>query len=66
MREEELTELVRRIQRRQTEQQSVELKAVKEGFPKRIYDTLSSFSNQDEGGIIVFGVSERDGFVAVG
>lgn len=66
MREEELVELVRKVQHRQTELQTVELKAAKEGFPKRIYDTLSSFSNQDEGGTIVFGISEKDGYGVVG
>ena len=66
MREEELIDLVRKVQRRQTEFQTVELKAAAEGFPKRIYDTLSSFSNQDEGGTIIFGVSEKNKYDAVG
>ena len=66
MREEELTSLVRKVQQRQTEFQTIELKAAEKGFPKRIYDTLSSFSNQDEGGTILFGVSEKDGYDAVG
>lgn len=30
------------------------------GCPTRLYDTLSSFSNQDEGGVIIFGVDEND------
>ncbi len=66
MREEELYDLVRKVQKRQTEFQTVELKAAAEGFPKKIYDTLSSFSNQDDGGIILFGVSERDHYDVVG
>ena len=66
MREEELVNLVRKVQRRQTEFQTVELKKAAVDFPKRIYDTLSSFSNQDEGGIIIFGISEEDQFKAVG
>ena len=66
MREEELTCLVRKVQQRQTEFQTIELKAAEKGFPKRIYDTLSSFSNQDEGGTIIFGVSEKDGYDTVG
>ena len=32
------------------------------GCPKRLYDTLSSFSNQDDGGIIIFGVDEEHGY----
>ena len=66
MREEELISLVRKVQQRKTEFQTVELKASEKGFPKRIYDTLSSFSNQDEGGTIIFGVSEKEGYDAVG
>ena len=59
MREEELVSLIRKIQRRQTEFQTVELKTAQVDFPKKIYDTLSSFSNQDEGGVIIFGMSEK-------
>lgn len=32
----------------------------------KIYDTLSSFSNQDEGGVIMFGVDEKNGFAVTG
>ncbi len=66
MREEELVSLVKKVQKRQTEFQTVELKAAQVDFPKKIYDTLSSFSNQDEGGTIVFGVSEKDKYDVVG
>lgn len=66
MREEELEELVRKVQRRQTEFQTIELKAASADFPKRIYDTLSSFSNQDDGGVILFGVSQKENFDVVG
>ena len=65
MREEELQDLIRKVQHRRTEFQNVELKSAENGFPK-IYDTLSSFSNQDEGGIILFGVSEKDNYDVVG
>ena len=39
MREEELVSLIRKIQRRQTEFQTVELKTAQVDFPKKIYDT---------------------------
>ena len=35
-------------------------------MPKRLYDTLSSFSNQDSGGILLFGIDEKTGFQVVG
>lgn len=66
MLEEELVALVRKVQERRSEFQNVELKASNGGFPKRIYDTLSSFSNQDNGGTIIFGVAEKADFEVVG
>lgn len=46
----ELLELAQRIIRTKSEEQTVEVKAAAQGCPKRLYDTLSSFSNQDTGG----------------
>ena len=66
MLEDELQNLVRKIQKRQTEFQNIELKAASVDFPKKIYDTLSSFSNQDEGGTVIFGISENDNYDVVG
>ena len=40
----------------------LELKAATKGCPRRLYDTLSSFSNQDEGGILIFGVDEQNDY----
>jgi ATP-dependent DNA helicase RecG len=66
MLKEELIDLVRETQQLEAEQQTVEVKAANRGCPKRLYDTLSAFSNQDEGGIILFGLDESQGFDAVG
>ncbi|MBP5293208.1 MAG: putative DNA binding domain-containing protein [Clostridia bacterium] len=66
MREEELVSLIRKIQQRRSELQNVELKAAETDFPKKIYDTLSSFSNQDDGGVIIFGISQEDNYKIVG
>ena len=60
MTSEALLELVDQIQARKCEGQRVELKAALGGTPKRLYPTLSSFSNQDGGGVIFFGISETD------
>ena len=56
---EDLRKLVDKIQHLQCEMQTIELKAANKGCPTRLYDTLSSFSNQDEGGIIIFGLDEK-------
>ena len=52
---EELVELAHRVCRQKSEEQTIEVKAAHEGCPKRLYDTLSSFSNQDSGGILPLG-----------
>lgn len=66
MQENELKELVERIKRRKYEGQQIEVKSASNGCPKRLYDTLSSFSNQNIGGTIVFGIEENAGFSVCG
>lgn len=66
MQTEDLHKLVDKIQRLQCEMQTVELKSANKGCPTRLYDTLSSFANQDEGGIIIFGLDETKDFAVVG
>lgn len=65
MLKEELIDLVKQIQSQGCEGQRLELKSANKGFPK-IYDTLSSFSNQSDGGIIVFGIDESKNYEVVG
>ena len=62
MQTEALKKLVYDIQSKKTETQTIELKSSEHGCPTRLFDTLSSFSNQDEGGIIVFGIDEKDDY----
>lgn len=66
MQEETLRQLISDIERQKTEKQTLELKAAQYGFPHKIYDTISSFSNQDDGGIIIFGISEVDDYSVTG
>lgn len=63
---EELVELANEIIKSKAETQNIEVKAAQGGCPKRLYDTLSSFSNQDGGGILLFGIDEKQGFIPVG
>lgn len=63
---EELIELVEKATRLKTETQTLEIKAAHVDCPKRLYDTLSSFSNQDSGGVLLFGVDESKDFAVVG
>ena len=56
----DLVSLVAKVQRMKAEGPDLELKSAEKGCPRKLYDTLSSFSNQDEGGVIIFGISEED------
>lgn len=59
---EELNEKLNEIQKMKCESQILELKSAKMGCPKRLYDTLSSFSNQDDGGVMIFGIDEENDY----
>lgn len=63
---EQLVNMVEEIRRKKCEMQNIELKTAKKGAPERLYDTLSSFSNQDGGGIIIFGISEKEDYRITG
>ena len=58
----ELVNLVQEVVGRRCERQNIELKRASQGTPERLYDTLSSFSNQVGGGIILFGIDEKNDF----
>lgn len=63
---EELVEKLKMIQKIKCETPTLEIKSAEKGCPKHLYDTLSSFSNQDDGGIIVFGIDEKQDYKEVG
>ena len=65
MLENELEKIIRSIQAVQSESSTVEIKSAKNGCPK-VRETLSAFSNQTGGGVIVFGLDENDGFNVCG
>lgn len=62
----EVDHLASLIQQGQAEAQMIEVNAAREGCPTKLYATLSAFSNQDSGGILVFGLDEAAQFEAVG
>lgn len=66
MLKQELIQLANDVSRIKAEGQNIEVKAAHKGCPQRLYDTLSSFSNQDSGGTILFGLDENQGFTPVG
>ena len=64
--EQELHALIQQIQTRGCEEQTTEVKATHGGCPEKLYDTISSFSNQNSGGTFVFGLDEKNNFEKVG
>lgn len=65
MLESELVTLIRNIQSVRSESNRIEIKAAAKCCPK-VRDTLSSFSNQSGGGVIVFGIDENENYNVCG
>ena len=61
----EILELVNLIQKTKCESNTIEIKSAKVDCPK-LFDTLSSFSNQSGGGTIIFGIDEREDYSVCG
>lgn len=64
---EELRRLVKEVQQRRMEPDAVEVKAA--NHPRetpKVTDSLSAFANRPGGGVILFGLDERQGFKVVG
>ncbi len=66
MQTEALKGIIEKAQKLCTETQTIEFKAARQGCPTKLYDVLSSFSNQDMGGVIVFGVDEANNYEVCG
>lgn len=54
MQTEELLELVKNIKELKAEDNFIEIKSAHDECPKKLYDTISAFSNQNGGGKIIF------------
>ena len=59
MTRDELLDILASIQTNKRETQTLEIKAAATGCPKRLYDTLSSFSNQDDGAQAAYAMQSR-------
>ena len=57
----EAIEAIEYLKKYKTETNKLESKTASGGFPKKCYDTISSFSNKF-GGIIIFGINESNNF----
>ena len=61
MNQKDILEKINFINKFKTETVNLETKAAKIDYPKKCYDTISSFSNK-YGGIIIFGIDEENDF----
>ena len=62
---EEVINAINYVRKYKTETDRIEIKTANVSFPKKCYDTISSFSNKS-GGLIIFGLSENDNFKTEG
>lgn len=62
----ELLDLLETIQKSKQNTQTLEVVSARHHIPSSLYESLSSFSNQDEGGIIVFGIDKDQRFKETG
>ena len=60
--EKEVITAIELIRKYKSETNMIEVKSAANGFPKKCYDTFSSFSNKN-GGLIIFGINEDKGFI---
>ena len=58
MTSEQMHAILAQIQVLKSETQNMQYKTAAKGEPHELYDTLSSFSNQDEGGIFILGLDK--------
>ena len=65
MLEKKLKKIVEEVCSQKSESNHIEIKKSAGGCP-RLFDTLSSFSNQKDGGIILFGIDEENDFKICG
>ncbi len=66
MTREELLALMAEVQSRRSELDTVEVKTAKGGTPKRLYESLSAFANRPGGGVVLFGLKEKEDYALVG
>jgi len=59
-------ELIQAIHKGEFEDARLEVKRAQKGLPTHLYETISSFANQSEGGVIVLGVDEAHRFTLTG
>jgi ATP-dependent DNA helicase RecG len=62
----ELLEVIDELRRARTDTLHVEAKRAEHELPRRLWETLSAFSNTRGGGVIILGLDQEAGFAASG
>ena len=62
----DVIEVIHQLHRYGSEGRGVEAKRATDQLPRRLWETLSAFANTADGGVILLGVDERDGFSVSG
>ena len=63
MEQDDVIEAINLVRKYKSETSTIEVKSAALGFPKKCYDTLSSFSNK-RGGVIIFGINEEKNYTS--
>ena len=66
MTRDELLQLIAEVQQHQSELDDVEVKSAQRGTPQRLFEPLSAFANRTGGGVMLFGLDERQDFEVIG
>jgi ATP-dependent DNA helicase RecG len=62
----EVQELIVNLRKLNADLTHVEAKQASTDIPKRLWETLSAFSNTPQGGVLILGVAEESGFAVTG
>lgn len=66
MNSQDALELIQAIRQGEFEDARLEVKRAQKGLPQHLYETVSAFANQPEGGVVVLGLDESQGFAITG
>src|ERR1044071_5335055 len=62
----ELDDYLKALRNAGTDLTHIEAKLAAAELPKRLWETVSAFSNTPQGGVLILGISEESGFSVVG
>lgn len=61
-----LDEILKKLRKEKSELDWIEVKSAKKGVPEKLYKSLSALTNREDGGYMLFGVSDAPNFIITG